>query len=219
MGTGYTADGSVRVIDFPVTLAFGLVDSLELSVGTGGQVQVDSTGSDTDTTGDWLNAGVGFKWKFIGDDSGLLGLRKFQDLGDHAISISVFLPASSTSRLGTGEVDLDVVYIISKSLTDKLNGHVNLAYTYLGDSSTAENDDLFRAGIAIDYQWTEDLQPVLEVVSQTPLSSGDPTDVGINTGLRWAVAEGLVLDAAVGTRLAGNWPDLTATIGFTWSFP
>ncbi len=42
--------------------------------------------------------------------------------------------------------------------------------------------------------------------------------VGVNGGIRYRLNEDLTLDAAVGTRLAGELPEVTVTVGFTWVF-
>lgn len=42
--------------------------------------------------------------------------------------------------------------------------------------------------------------------------------VGVNGGIRCRLNEDLTLNAAVGTRLAGELPEITVTVGFTWVF-
>ena len=55
-----------------------------------------------------------------------------------------------------------------------------------------------------------------EVFADTPVNDAHGTGIAINGGLRFLWFEGLTLDAAIGTGLRGETPDLIATIGLTW---
>ena len=126
--------------------------------------------------------------------------------------------ATEIHSTDTTRDELDAIHFITQKISDALTGHVNRAYTNLGDESCFANEDLFRAGFTIEDRWIAHLQPVFEVVSRTPVSCHELIDLGVNTGVHGEVRSGVVLDAPVGTRLAGNWPDLTASVGYAWVF-
>jgi len=59
---------------------------------------------------------------------------------------------------------------------------------------------------------------VPEVLADLPESRTDDAAVHLNCGMRWSLQDKLILDAALGTRLINDAPDLTATIGLTWAW-
>ena len=55
-----------------------------------------------------------------------------------------------------------------------------------------------------------------EVFAQEEAASSGETAVQHGAGLRWEAREGFALDAAAGSKISGEGPDFTATVGLTW---
>jgi len=73
----------------------------------------------------------------------------------------------------------------------------------------------FEAGAAYEHdsdQW------VGEVFAGRELAGGADTVAQYNTGFRWNPVENLTLDIAGGSRISGDAPDFTGTVGLTWAF-
>lgn len=206
-GAGYAGVDSNNHFDVPLTLTYGVLPNIETQVGLGGQF--DSRKDDDDETEyeqGLSDMTLSFKWNF---------LRHDQAFFDHGLSGTIKLPTASRRRgLGTGKVDYDLTYIIQKDLNDRASILFNLGYTWTGDR---EEGDVIRYGLAIIYQWTDRLAPVAELVFETPIE-GELTSMGSNVGIRYAINDTLTLDAAIGKKVAGDWPDWTSTVGLTWVF-
>lgn len=210
-GLGYFEDPVVRHFDFPLGLTYGLLPRLEVGVGAGGQVEHrQEIAGERDVASGFGDLFLGAKWKVLDQE---------RWWADQALAFTLKLPTADEDQgLGTGETDVDLTWILTRSITDKANLHVNVGYAWTGDDGEAGYDDILHYGVAMDYQLTDTLQPVLELAAQTPLNDGNDTAAGVNGGIRWQVRDNLTLDAAIGTRVYGDWPDLTATVGFTWAF-
>ena len=149
---------------------------------------------------------LGLKWRVI--ESCPLGAR-------HALALSLKLPTAEESKgLGSGKTDYDATWIASRALSDKLNAHLNVGYAWIGGPDA----DALHYGAALDFQFTETVQGVVEVFAERETAGGAKTAAQIQIGFRWAVTESLTLDAAAGTKIRGGAPDFTATAGLTWAF-
>jgi len=99
-----------------------------------------------------------------------------------------------------------------------MGGHVNVGYSFIGKPADEDVGDILHYGVALDYKIVDPLQWVGEVYAEKELIGGTDNNLMFNTGLRWTALDGLVLDAAAGSRIGGDGPDLTATAGLTWTF-
>ena len=125
------------------------------------------------------------------------------------------LPTADNKKdLGSGEPDNDVMWIISRALGDKAGMHLNAGYSWIGGPDA----DVFHYGVALDYQLVDVVQWVGEVFAEKELAGGETAATRYNTGFRWNLADGLVLDIAAGSRISGEAPDFTGTAGLTWAF-
>ncbi|HEX2971279.1 MAG TPA: transporter [Tepidisphaeraceae bacterium] len=207
-GVDYIADSETRSFASPVTFTYGVVPRLELAVGSAWLWEHRDEAVDVDENVNGIgNVAVGGKWKIIDQET---------FLADQGLGFSVILPtASADEGLGTGHVDADLTWLITRKITERLQVDVNLGYTYVGGEDL---DDLAHYGVAVAYLLTEQLQPVAEIFGDTPIGDSGQTVFRINGGIRWLVAEGLTLDAAIGTGIRGEAPDVFATMGLTWVF-
>lgn len=211
-GAAYEHDSGYTHWDAPFGLAYGLVPSVEVGVGFGGQFEkwtkaLDDSGVEhthrESSVGDLT---LGAKWRFI--DSCPLGAR-------HALAASVKFPTADEGKgFGNGEVDCDLTWIASRSLGENASAHFNVGYARIG----GPDDDICHYGVALDCQVLAAVQWVGEVFAERETSSGADTIVQYNTGFRWSPVDSLTLDVAGGSKLKGDAPDFIATAGLTWTF-
>ncbi len=215
-GAYYEKDGGGKHWDFPFAAGAGVLPSLEIGLGFGGQFEelteiAEDSGRECITTengvGDLMLAA---KWQF---------LKETTWIPRQAIVPAVKFPTASKDKgLGSGEVDYDLTWIASKSITGEMGAHLNLGYAFIGRPADEDVGDIIHYGLALDYKIIEPLQWVGEVFAENETRGDAATVVMGHTGLRWNPVDTLVVDAAAGTRLAGDAPDLIATAGLTWNF-
>lgn len=210
-GTMFSNDGPLRHWDFPIGIAYGLAPQWEISVSTGGHLEerVELATGDNLATG-ISDAILGTKVK--------VGTQK-QLFADHALALAVKIPTGSRHYgLSTGEVDVDLMWIATRQLTENTSFHLNAGYIWLGDPPGETLSDVFHAGIAAGWQCCPHLELVAEMFGNVPVASPDATQLLVNGGVRWQIAQAFALDAALGAGVRGEAPNLIATLGFTWSF-
>ena len=211
-GAAYEHDSDCKHWDFPFGLTYGLVRSVEVGIGFGGQMEERTELHEDNETeqcirehsiGDLV---VGAKWQFM--ESCPLGAR-------HALVPSVKLPtADDNTGLGSGKTDYDLTWIASRSIGEKAGVHINLGYSWVG----GPDDDVLHYGVALDYEIVDAVQWVGEVFAEKELAGGEDTVAQYNTGFRWSPVESLTLDIAGGSKISGDAPDFTGTVGLTWAF-
>jgi hypothetical protein len=207
-GLNLHRDGGLHEYEFPFGLTAGLLPTLDAGLGFGSQIQErqEIGGSTTSGIGDLA---LGAKWNPLPEET---------CWASHALAFTVKFPTASDDKgMGTGETDFDLTYVASKSLSETWNVHFNAGYTWTGDPDGAPEDDLFHAGFALGCQATQRLELLAEVFANSPEGLNEDATVECRCGLRWRPCDALVLDTALGTRLRGEAPDLTATLGLTWT--
>jgi hypothetical protein len=210
-GVGYVGGDGLQHFDFPFGLTYGLLPRVELGVGFGSQTEEreEKLGQQKAVT-DVGDLTLGTKVK-------ILAAERFW--ADQSLALAVKFPtASYETGMGTGRTDFDLMWIVSKPLTEKCSLHLNVGHTCTGDRAEETFDNILHYGIALDYRVTEKWQFAAEVFADTPLTAKQDTDIHIRGGARWQATDSLVLDAAVGGGLRGVAPDVTVTAGLTWTF-
>ncbi|MDP2991296.1 MAG: transporter [Kiritimatiellota bacterium] len=215
-GARYEKDSGCKHWDLPFGAAAGIFPSLELGVGFGGQfeerTEIDEKSGEDCTRSE---SGIGDLTLFAKWQS----LKEMTWLPRQAIVPAVKFPTSDKDKgLGSGKTDYDLTWIASRSFGEKMGVHINVGYSWLGEPADEEVGDILHYGLALDYRLFDALQWVGEVFAEKELRRGTDAAVMFNTGLRLSPAEGLTFDIAVGSRLAGDAPDLIATAGLTWEF-
>jgi len=210
-GAAYERDSDCKHWDFPFGLTYGAFRGVEIGIGFGGQFEErtelveDGSGEQCSREHGIGDLTVGAKWRFL--ESCPLGAR-------HAVAPSVKFPTADDGEdLGSGETDYDVTWIVSRSIGERAGVHLNLGYSWVGGS-----DNVLHYGIAADYQILDKVQWVGEVFAEREVCGGGDTVVQCNTGFRWNPVESLSLDIAGGTKVSGDAPNFTATVGLTWAF-
>jgi hypothetical protein len=214
-GFWHEKDGSCKNWDWPIGLGYGLLPGLEVNLGLGGAFQqmteIDASGVECVKS----ESGMGdlvlnLKWQFLEETTWM---------PRQAIVPAVKFPtANKDTGLGSGEIDYDLTWIASKSFSDTVGGHLNLGYSFIGESAGEDVGDIIHYGMALDCQVTGPLQWVGEIYAEKELMSGTDHIIMFNTGLRWFPLDGLMIDVAAGSHISSAGPDLTATAGLTWEF-
>ena len=207
----YEHDSSYDHYDYSFTLAHGIMAGLDLGIGFGGQFErikeLNSAAFNEEGLGDLT---VTPRWKFLEQSGYVPG---------QAVSFTVKFPtADHDNGLGSGEMDYDLTWIATEKIGDKVQIDANIGYLWIGEPEDDDVSDIFHYGVAVEYQLFEPVQWVAEVFGERELTSGGESAVLFNTGLRWAVCEGLSLDVAGGSGISGEAPDFFATAGLTWVF-
>lgn len=211
-GAAYQHDPDCSHWDLPFGLTYGLVPGVEAGAGFGGQfeerteVLEDAGTEETQHESGIGDVSAGVKWQFIKSDS--LGAR-------HALAATVKFPTADEDKgLGSGETDQDLTWIASRSIGEKAGVHLSLGYSWIGGS----DDDALHYGAALDYQIVDTVQWVGEVFAEREVADGADTVAQFNTGFRWSPVERLTVDIAGGSKISGEAPDFTGTVGLTWAF-
>ena len=210
-GVAYASGSEITSWNTPLSLGYGITDSLELDIGCGWlwQYGIDDQGHRTWEDG-LADLPVGAKWHFADQERLLL---------DQAVALTVKIPTADDNKgLGSGKMDEDITWIGTRKLGENWSVDVNVGFTLVGVPDGADLSNLVHYGVATEYQLTRTLQPVLEIYAVTPTGGKDVTSAFINGGVRWALTEKLTLDAAIGTTIAGEGPDVFVTAGFSWIF-
>lgn len=205
-GVGYVYDEPTHHWDVPLAVGYGLLPRLEVSVGLGGVFEERLELGGHDIVSGIGDLTISAKWQFL----------EHKSLGDHALSATIKFPtADDEQELGSGHIDADLTWIITRKLGDQVELHANLGFTFTGP---VDDSNLVHYGLAATWQATELLQPVLEVFGQTLTDSRGETAVAVNGGLRLSILENLKLDASAGARIHGDYPGLFLSLGGTWVF-
>ncbi len=210
-GAAWSRGSGCKHGDLPFGLTYGGFRNAEIGAGFGVQSEIRTERQEHGGETRKRNRGLGdltmgAKWRFL--ESCPLGAR-------HALVPSVKVPTADEDReLGSGRADYDLTWIASRAIGGKAGAHLNLGYSRIG----GPDDDAFHYGAALDYQITETVQWAGEVFAETTRAGDSDTAAQVSSGVRWNPAASLMLDAAGGTKVTGEAPDFTATVGLTWTF-
>ena len=210
IGARIVHDSACDALEVPVGLTAGVLPNVAVGIGFGGQFEerLHVAGKEHENgLGDLV---VGSKWAFLSETNGLPA---------QSIVFSVKFPTADDDKgLGSGEIDYDLTWIVSKRMTETVGLHVNVGYTWVGEPAGEAVADIAHYGVAMDVQLNETGQWVGEVFAEKELRGSTQTIVQYNMGFRWAASDALTVDVAAGSSLYGDdAPDFTATIGLTWA--
>ena len=215
-GEKYIKFSDCRHWDYPVGLTYGLVSGVEVGLGFGGQYEtrrefMHEAGFENICEESGIgDLAVGAKWQFV---------KESDYMPRQALVPSVKFPtADKDNGLGSGEIDYDITWIASKSLTDKMGAHINAGYSWIGEAAGQNVGNILHYGLAVDCQISTSVQLVGEVFADRELRGDTDTAVQYNAGFRWRPADCLTLDMAGGSKISGDVPDFTVTAGLTLAF-
>lgn len=130
-------------------LAYGLTDNLDLNLGLPYlESKTTFEGMSTSSSG-VSDTNISLKWRFYERDGWSLGLVP-----------SLSLPTGDEDKgLGNGRLSGGVNFILDKALSDQVNWHTNVAYTYanykLEADREANHQHLWRLSTALAYTFAE----------------------------------------------------------------
>lgn len=210
-GFGYVGDHWLQHMDFPFGLAYGVWPRVEVGLGFGGQIEErKETLGEERAVSDIGDVTLGTKVKVLTAD---------RWWADQSLAFTAKFPTASYEKgFGSGRMDYDLTWIVSKPITDQWSVHFNAGHTWTGDRQDEVFDDLLHYGLALDCQVTKRLQLVAEIFADTPVTAERDTSIRFNGGVRWSLKDNLVLDAALGTGVRRDPAQITATVGLTWTF-
>jgi hypothetical protein len=210
-GVLYEDNSGVHHYETPFSLAYGLVPTLEVGLGFGGQIEQREELQDAWSTEAGLgDLTLGAKWNPLSEE---------KYWASQALSFAVKLPTAEHHRdFGSGRTDYDLTYIASITISGRFSAHLNAGYTWTGDYDSETLDDILHGGGAVGFQATGKLELVAELYADVPVDDASASSLVLDGGLRWNAFDDLVLDAAMGAGLHGDAPHWQAAIGFNWTF-
>lgn len=205
----YFRTDSPHTWDVPFGLTYGVVRTLEVGAGFGGRIEArEDTFNFQESDGGLGDLVVGTKWNPLSEERWFVS---------HALVFVTKFPTADRD-VGTGQFDYDLTYIASKTLAERWSAHLNVGYTWVGDTSDEPLEDIFHAGIAVGWSVHDRVELVSEVYTDVLVGRERDSALAIAGGARWNAFGSWVFDALVGMGLAGEAPDWRVTVGFTWAF-
>lgn len=159
-------------------------------------------------------------------------LRETRLLPNLAVAVEVKLPTARNPRIGTGQADFTGYLVASKRFFDRLDLHLDLGYTFVGQPPGATLDNTINFGAALELHVTDRLDLLTEVIGNTAASFGaDAAESGtaVPNPVPEAAAGELIGLLGVRYRIASKlWLSLGVTYdnlhavlfrpGITWKF-
>jgi len=190
-----------------LTLSYGFTERMDFGIGSGYTFLDPKEGerekgfSDTE---------VKLKYRLIDED-------EKGWVPAFAIAGKVKIPTASESKgLGSGKTDLSVNSIVTKSLNKQFALHLNLGYTFVGDSDL---DNELNYSLAAQLSLTEKMGLVGEIIGVNNLNGrrGDDPFSWL-LGTYYLITENVVWDAGIEIGLNSAAPDFRLTTGLTLFF-
>lgn len=205
LGAAFESDPAAEAWQTGFGIKTGVLPGVDIGLGYGWQ-WVDDNGL---TESGCTDLEIGTKWNFLSETNLLPAI---------SLTAAVKLPTADEEKgLGSGETDWDVTFVFSKTLSERLTGHLNAGYGFIKSPEAEDLGDVLHGAAALEVQLLEAWWLTGEVLAEREREDGADTEWMGNLGLRWTVSENLALDAAAGSALGGGEsPDLFATAGLTW---
>jgi hypothetical protein len=190
--------------DYPnLTLAYGLLEQLDLEIGSGYL---------------FFDPKEGKRENGLGDTELKLKYRPIDEKGwipSLAVSGTLKIPTASDSKgLGSGQTDFGINAIATKGIGERWLVHLNLGYTFIGEDGV---DNEMNYSLGGQFILTDKWTLVAEVVGINNFNGrqGDDPFSGL-IGTCYTLAENIVLDAGVEIGMSKAAPDFRITAGLTW---
>jgi len=120
LGVAFQSDSSAELLETPIGIKTGVFPWLDVGLGFGWQRLHEAGVTESGIT----DLEMGAKWNFLCETNGLPAM---------SLTAGVKLPTADKGKgLGSGETDWDVTVVLSKALTERLTGHLNAGYGFIG---------------------------------------------------------------------------------------
>ncbi len=188
-----------------LTLTYGLLDRMDLSIGSG-YLFVHPEEGDNESGFD--DTALKVKYRLVDEKEWLPAL---------AIAGKLKLPTASDKKgLGSGEADFGLNVIATKNITKRLVLHANLGYTFIGEDG-ANNEMNYALGS--QFVLTDKWALVGEIVGTNNLNGRKGDDLlSALFGTYYLLTENLILDAGVEIGMNSAAPHYRLTAGFSFLF-
>jgi cobalt/nickel transport protein len=188
-----------------LTLTYGLLDRMDLGIGSG---YIFSHPKEDKRKNGIADTELKLKYRWIDEKDwrpafAMTGILKF--------------PTASESRgLGSGQTDFGINAILTKNLSKILVLHLNLGYTFIGEDHV--NNEL-NYSMAAQFILTEKWALVGEVVGVNNLNGrhGDDPFSGL-IGTYYLITDKIIWDAGLEIGMSKAAPDFRLTTGLTLLF-
>jgi len=190
-----------------LVLKYGVIKNFDLGIEIPYKFINFSENDDVDGITDMLFTA---KYNFLDEAENLPAL---------ALSYTVKTKTGDKNKgLSSGEVDYTLNGILTKEIT-KLTTHLNLGYTFVGESDEEKLDDIFSYGLAAAYPINDDLNIVAEIVGETTFDGDfdDNPSRGL-LGFNYVFSKAISFDFGIGFRISKASPDYQITTGLTFGF-
>jgi cobalt/nickel transport protein len=188
-----------------LTLTYGLLEQLDLALGSGYLFFDPKEGKRENGFGD---TELKLKYRPVDEKGWIPSL---------AVSGILKIPTASDSKgLGSGQTDFGINAIATKKFGERWLFHLNLGYTFIGEDGV---DNEMNYSLGAQFIFTDKWAFVGEVGRINNLNGrhGDDPFSGL-FGTYYSINENLILDAGVEIGMNKAAPDFRATAGFTWLF-
>ncbi len=187
-----------------LTLSYGLLDRMDLGIGTGYLFVRPEEGESEQGLGD---TEVKAKYR-------LLDEKKI--LPAFSVAGIIKAPTASQSRgLGSGEFDFGFNLIATKNLSKRLVLHANVGYNFIGEEG-AKNEMNYALGS--QFVLTDNWALVGEIVGANNFNGKKDDPLSALFGTYYEVTKKVIVDAGVGIGLNSAAPDYRITAGVTLLF-
>jgi cobalt/nickel transport protein len=198
-------DNHDRELNPSLTLTYGLLDNIDLGLGSGII---------------FLNPKEGEQENGFADTELKTKIRLFDEkhwIPAFAISGILKIPTASTSKgLGSGQTDFGMNAIVTKNLSKRVVLHFNLGYTLIGEDHV---DNELNYSVAGQLVLTDKCAMVGEITGGNNLNGQKGDDpLSALVGAYYLIRDDLVWDTGLEIGMSKAAPDFRITTGVTWLF-
>ena len=202
---GIRQDNQGREYDTSLWLTYGLLDRMDLGIGSGYLFVRPEEGENEDGVAD---TEVKAKYRLVDEREWFPAL---------AVAGKLKIPTASDKKgLGSGKTDFGVNAIGTKNISKRLVVHANLGYTFIGEEGA--NDEL-NYSLASQFVLTDKWALVGEIAGMNNLNGNNGDDpLSALFGFNYLLTEDFILDAGIEIGMNSAAPDYRLTGGFTFLF-
>jgi hypothetical protein len=198
-------DNHDREISPSLTISYGLLEKMDVGIGSGYLFVLPKEGENENGFGD-----TELKLKYR-----LLDERDW--MPSFAMTGNLKIPTASESKgLGSGKTDFGINTIVTKNLSKRWVIHLNFGYTFLGEHGV---NNEFNYSAAAQFILSDKWALVGEIVGVNNFNGrkGDDPISGL-LGTYYLISENVIWDAGVEIGMNKAAPDFRLTTGLTLLF-
>jgi hypothetical protein len=198
-------DNHDREISPSLTISYGLLEKMDVGIGSGYLFVRPKEGENENGFGD---TELKLKYRLL-DERGWMP--------SFAVTGNLKIPTASESKgLGSGKTDFGINTIVTKNLSKRWVIHLNFGYTFLGEH---EVNNEFNYSAAAQFILSDKWALVGEIVGVNNFNGrkGDDPISGL-LGTYYLISENVIWDAGVEIGMNKAAPDFRLTTGLTLLF-